>query len=372
MRYYIIAGEHSGDMHGADLIAEIKKIDHHAHFWSCGGQLMQKVMGKPCAIDCTKMSYMGLDFFKKFYKLWSMLKFCETSLIEYNPHAVVLIDYSGFNMRIASFAKRNGFHVYYYIPPKIWAHGSKRITSIKRDVKKVFSILPFEVDYYHDHAYLDAYYVGNPLVKKAADHVINLLFRKENELDEWPIIALLPGSRIDEVKRMLPIMAAAADNFKSYQFVVAGLSHMPSALYRNLCPTSIKIVFDQTYDLLATAQVGIIASGTASLEAALFNLPQIVVYKTNPIAYFMYKCITTIKYISLVNLLVDKAAVPELIQYQLTLKKLNETLTMVLYETNKQQLKAYHHIKKILGNREAALQTAKIIIASTKRQLVSH
>lgn len=371
MRYYIIAGEHSGDIHGANLIAEIKKIDCHAHFWSCGGQSMQKAMGKPCAVSCTEIAYMGLDFLKKSYKLWQILKFCKASLIKYNPNAVVLIDYSGFNMRIASFAKQNGFQVYYYIPPKIWAHGSKRIERIKRDVEKIFSILPFETGYYQDRAYLDVYYVGNPLVKQVADHAINPLFRKKNKLDDRPVIALLPGSRIDEVKRILPILADSAANITSYQFVVAGLSHIPIALYSNLCSTNMTVVCDQTYDLLATAQVGIIASGTASLEAALFNLPQIVVYKTNPIAYFIYKCITTVNYISLVNLLVDKAAVPELIQYQLTPKKLNQALTTVLHETNKQQLEAYGHIKKLLGKGEAALQTAKIIVESAKCQLIS-
>lgn len=373
MRYYIVTGEHSGDIHGADLITEIKKIDHQAHFWSCGGPLMQKAMGAPCMVNATEMAYMGLDFLKKFYKLWKLLEYCKQSLIEYRPNVVILIDYSGFNMRLASFAQHNGFQIYYYIPPKIWAHGAKRIERMKRDIQKVFSTLPFEAAYYREHGFLNTYYVGNPLVKKVSSHIINPLFKKENALDQRPIIALLPGSRIDEVRRILPIITAGAAHFTSYQLIVAGLSHLPKGLYQTFNATNIKVVFDQTYDLLAAAQVGIIASGTASLEAALFNLPQIVVYKTSPLTHFIYKRITTIDCISLVNLLVGKIVVPELIQHELTPQNLRKTLTMVLHETCNQQLSIYHHIRNILGKEEAPLQTAKSIVESIKTHIsVNH
>ena len=366
MRYYIIAGEPSGDMHGADLIRQIKKIDHHADFWACGGVAMSKAIGQPCRVDGLKMAYMGIDFLKKCYTLWQLLKFCQKGLIGYRPDVVILIDYSGFNMRLTAFAKRNGFQVYYYIPPKIWAHGQERIAKIKRDVAKVLSILPFEVAYYQARGYHSIDYVGNPLVQKVADHHINPSFIADNRLDQRPIIALLPGSRLDEIRRILPLMVAQVDH--AYQFVVAGLSHIPKSLYQAICPPTVQVVYDQTYDLMAVAKAGIIASGTASLEAALVNLPQVVVYKTHPLAYFFYKCMVTVKHISLVNLLMDQQVVPELIQYQFTSEKLYTTLTDLLSDSGSQK-EAYQTIRWLLGGHNAAVEAALCIVAGTKQSV---
>ncbi|TSJ81043.1 MAG: lipid-A-disaccharide synthase [Candidatus Cardinium sp.] len=365
MRYYIIAGEHSGDMHGADLIRQIKKIDHHADFWSCGGPAMSQAIGKPCRVDCGQMAYMGIDFLKKWYTLWRLLQFCQKNLISYRPDVVILIDYSGFNMKLAAFARRNGFQVAYYIPPKIWAHGPGRLASIKRDVDQVLSILPFEAAYYQNRGYHSIAYVGNPLVQKVAGHCINPSFIADNRLDKRPIIALLPGSRLDEIRRILPLMVAQADYFKAYQLVVAGLRALPTSLYTALCPSTVQVVYDQTYDLIAVAKVAIIASGTASLEAALFNLPQVVVYKTHPLAYFFYKKIVTIKHISLVNLFVDQAVVPELIQYQCTREKLCATLTHLLSGSSSQKA-AYQVVRQLLGQKNAAIEAAKCIVTSIK------
>lgn len=370
MRYYVIAGEYSGDMHGADLIRQIKTLDRYADFWSCGGEAMSKAIGRPCSIDGSKMAYMGIDFLKKFYSLWKLLKFCQKSLLDYQPDAVILIDYSGFNMPLATFAKRNGFQVYYYIPPKIWAHGQKRIAKIKTNVDKVFSILPFEVAYYQAYGYRMIDYVGNPLVQKVADHCLNPSFSVENKLDKRPIIALLPGSRVDEIRRLLPIMVAQVDHFKAYQFVVAGLSVIPNRFYQAVCPPSVQIVYDQTYDLMAVAKVGIIAAGTASLEAALFNLPQIMVYKLHPLAYFFYKRIIRVPYISLVNLLMHQQVVPELIQYQLTSAKLCTTLRSLLSGNGSaKQKEAYAEISGLLGKKNAALAAAMCIVAQSKQVL---
>ncbi|MGI2257049.1 lipid-A-disaccharide synthase [Candidatus Cardinium hertigii] len=370
MRYYVIAGEHSGDMHGADLIRHIKLIDHHADFWSCGGEAMSKAIGKPCSVDGSKVAYMGIDFLKKWYTLWQLLKFCQKSLKHYQPAVVVLIDYSGFNMRLAAFAKKNGFLVHYYIPPKIWAHGPKRITKIKRNIDQVWSILPFEVGYYQEHGYHTIDYIGNPLVQKVGDHRINPSFMADNRLDYRPIIALLPGSRLDEIQRLLPLMVAQAAYFKSYQFVVAGLSVVPNRLYQALCPPTVQVIYDQTYDLMAVAKVAIIAAGTASLEAALFNLAQIVVYKLHPLGYFLYKSIITVEHISLVNLLMNQPIVPELIQYQLTDKKLHATLTNLLSGNGKaKQQAAYPTIRRLLGPQHAAETVARRILAQTKQPL---
>ncbi|CDG49872.1 lipid-A-disaccharide synthase [Cardinium endosymbiont of Bemisia tabaci] len=370
MRYYVIAGEHSGDMHGADLIRQIKLIDHHADFWSCGGEAMSKAMGKPCSVDGSKIAYMGIDFLKKWYTLWQLLKFCKKSLKHYQPAVVVLIDYSGFNMRLAAFAKKNGFLVHYYIPPKIWAHGPKRITKIKWNVDQVWSILPFEVAYYQGKGYHTIDYVGNPLVQKVGDHRINPSFIADNRLDHRPIIALFPGSRLDEIQRLLPLMVAQAAYFKGYQFVVAGLSVVPSSLYQALCPPTVQVIYDQTYDLMAVAKVAIIAAGTASLEAALFNLAQIVVYKLHPLAYFFYKSIITVEHISLVNLLMNQPIVPELIQYQLTDKKLHVTLTNLLSGNGKaKQQAAYPTIRRLLGPQHAAATVARHILVQIKQHL---
>ncbi|MCT4696968.1 MAG: lipid-A-disaccharide synthase [Candidatus Cardinium sp.] len=369
MRYYVIAGEHSGDIHGADLITQIKSIDPHADFWSCGGGAMAAAIGKPCQVAGTNMAYMGIDFFKKSYTLWQWLQLCRQGLIHYRPHVVILIDYSGFNMRLAAFAKRNGFLVHYYIPSKIWAHGPRRIEKIKRDVDQVWSILPFEAAYYQDRGYPTIDYVGHPLVQRVADHRINPAFRADNKLDHRPIIALLPGSRLDEIRRILPLMVAQGAS--TYQWVVAALSHIPRHLYQ-ACPPTVQVVYDQTYDLMAFARVGIIASGTASLEAALFNLLQVVIYKTHPLAYFFYKSIATVPYISLVNLLIGQAVVPELIQYQCTRDKLHTTLQALLSGSGVvTQKEAYQTIRQLLGDRHAAVEAAKGIVASAKNRSVS-
>lgn len=369
MRYYIIAGEHSGDMHGAGLIEQIKEIDPEAHFWACGGDAMQQAMGRSCAVNCTEMTCMGLDFLKKMYPLWRTLRCCKTELVAYRPDAVILIDYSGFNLKLGAFAQKQGFWVYYYIPPKIWAHGAKRIEKIKTTVKKIGSILPFEVAYYQANGYNAIAYVGNPLVQKVAMHSAQPTFRTDNKLDHRPIIALLPGSRLEEVQRILPHMATQVHFFPSYQFVVAGVHHIPKALYDTLAPLPIHTLYDQTYSLLAAAQVGIIASGSASLEAALFDLPQVVVYKTSFLTYWWYKKIATVKHISLVNLLAGTTVVPELIQDQLNPQTIRKAVQCLLEGTDVGvQKQAYGQIRALLGTKHAAEETAQMIVKDLKIQ----
>lgn len=364
MRYYIVAGEHSGDILGADLITQIKSIDSCADFWACGGQAMQKAMDKSCALYMTEMAYMGIDFFKSIYKIWKYLEICKKSLLTYRPHAVILIDYSGFNMRLAAFAKQNGFRIFYYIPPKIWAHGKQRIKNIIRDIDHIFSILPFETNYYQKTGYQDITYVGNPLVQRVREHPIDPTFTNIHGLDHRPIIALLPGSRVDEIRRILPIIVTQAAYFTSHQFIVAGLSHLPKILYDKIVPPFIQIVYDQTYNLLAAAQAAIVTSGSATLEVALWNVPQIVVYKTGRLSYCLAKAILTIPYISLVNLLTGQKAVPEIIQYQLTKKNLSIALTQLLKaETAHQQRVSYKVIRELLGSQAAAAKTAECILS---------
>ncbi|ROT47669.1 lipid-A-disaccharide synthase [Candidatus Cardinium hertigii] len=362
MRYYIVAGEHSGDMHGADLIIQLKKLDPAADFWACGGTAMEKAMGKPCCLYTTIVASMGLDFIEHIYKLWQWLTFCKQGLLRYQPDLLILIDFGSFNMRLASFAKQHGFPVYSYIPPKIWAYRKPRITRIQKNIKQIFSVLPFEVASYQAYGYNAIEYVGNPLVQKVARHVVNANFAAAHGLDKRPIIALLPGSRIDEVKRILPIMASQAAYFSSYQLVVAGLTHLPSLLYKAI-PSSIRMVYDQTYDLLAIAQAAIVASGTATLETALWNVPQIVVYKVSCLTYCLYKRILSVPYISLVNLLLNRTAVPELIQDVLTEQQLYATLTELLIERVSTKQKAYYQeLKQLLGSKEASVEIAQFLL----------
>ncbi|HLP34386.1 MAG TPA: lipid-A-disaccharide synthase [Amoebophilaceae bacterium] len=373
MRYYTIAGEHSGDIHGAALIEQIRAIDPEADFWACGGNAMQQAMGKPCTVNCAEMACMGLDFLKKIYLLWHILRFCKTELVAYRPHAVILIDYSGFNLKLASFAKKQGFRVYYYIPPKIWAHGAKRIDKIKKTVTKIGSILPFEVAYYQANGYNSIAYVGNPLVQKVAMHSAQPTFRTDNGLDHRPIIALLPGSRLEEVQRILPYMTTQVHLFPSYQFVVAGVHNVPKTLYDTLAPLPIHILYDQTYSLLAAAQVAIIASGSASLEAALFDLPQVLVYKTSFLTYWWYKKIVTVKHISLVNLLEGTTVVPELIQDQLNTESLQKAVQRLLEGTDAAaQKQAYGRIRALLGTKHAAQETAQMIVQDFKNPVPCH
>ncbi|MDD9140008.1 MAG: lipid-A-disaccharide synthase [Candidatus Cardinium sp.] len=369
MRYCIIAGESSGDMYGADLIKQIKHIDKDADFWACGGEAMQKAMGKPCALYTTSIASMGLDFLQNCYKLWQWFMFCKKNLMAYQPDAVICIDFGGFNMRLAAFAKQNGLLVYYYIPPKIWAYRKPRIARIQRNIHQVYSILPFEVASYQAYGYASITYVGHPLVNMVENHVINHSFIEANELDQRPIIALLPGSRIGEIKRILPVMVTQAVYFNTYQFVVAGLSCMPRTLYKKIVPPTVRIVYDQTYDLLAMSKAAIVASGTATLETALWNVPQIVVYKTSWLTYAVYKRILTLSHISLVNLLVNQAAVPELIQDALTENQLSKALTQLLREeASAQQQSFYKQIRQLLGKKRAAVEVARLMVADRMKQ----
>ena len=364
MRYYIVAGEHSGDMHGAGLITQLQQLDPQADFWACGGDAMAQAMGKPCCVNSIHLACMGLDFLKKIYPLWNGLQLCKKQLLSYRPDCVILIDNSGWNMRIAAYAKQQGYRVYYYIPPKIWAHGGKRIAHIKKNVDKVLAILPFEVAYYQTRGYDSIDYVGNPLVQRVANHAINPSFRADNGLDQRPIIALFPGSRVDEVQRLLPIMMRQQLAFPAHQWVIAGLRHIPAALYAQCDLDHFQIVYDQNYDLMLSATVGIVAAGTASLEAALCNLVQVVIYQTNRWSYYFFKSILTTDYISLVNILLNQSAVPELIQYQLTQSNLHTTLMHLLEkDVRLQQQAAYAAIHALLSRQDAACQAAQCIVA---------
>jgi lipid-A-disaccharide synthase len=286
---------------------------------------------------------------------------------------VILVDYAGFNMRIARFAKKQGMQVFYYISPKVWAWNQNRAYKIKATVDKLFVIFPFEQDFFQKYDY-KVDYVGNPLLDAIAGFKPNPAFRETNKLKERPIIALLPGSRKQEVEKMLEVMLGISPYFPEYEFVIAAVSNIPQAWYAKYTRVPhVSVVYDQTYDLLAHAEVAIVTSGTATLETALFEVPQVVCYKTGFISYTIAKELIKVKYISLVNLIADKEVVRELIQNDLTSTNISYELKKILPGTagRKAQLKAYKDIKKLLGAPGASARTAKLMVKYLKEEKVS-
>jgi lipid-A-disaccharide synthase len=321
MKYYLIAGEASGDLHGSNLIKGLKKTDKEASFRFFGGNLMQKA-GKNLVKHYREMAFMGfVEVLANLRTISRNIKTCKEDLQQYKPDVLILIDYAGFNLRIARFAKSIGITVFFYISPKIWAWKESRIKLIKEHVDRMFVILPFEVDYYVKHNMV-VDYEGNPLIDAIAPKIGNKStfqdFTREYELKDQPIIALLAGSRKQEIDRCLPEMLAVIKDFPGYQFVIAGSPSVEKVFYNKYIKNhDVGIVYNKTYDLLLHAHSAIVTSGTATLETALLNVPQVVIYKTSPVTYHVGKHFVNIKYFSLVNLITDKEVVKELLQFNL-------------------------------------------------------
>jgi lipid-A-disaccharide synthase len=318
MKYYLIAGEASGDMHAANLIKAIRREDPGAEFRCFGGDMMQEA-GAELAIHYRDMALMGgIEVLKKYPVIRKNRDLCRLDILDFNPDALILVDYSGFNLPMARYAARHNVRVIYYISPKLWAWAKWRVKSVRLYTEKMFVILPFEVDFYNDHQ-VQAEYYGNPVLDSivyfedrydAGDD-----FRKKNKLNEKPIVALLAGSRKQEIDLLLPEMLAVVKHYPGHQFVVAGAPSIAPGYYSNyLDGTGVGIVFDQTYSLLKNARAAIVTSGTATLETALLNIPEVVVYKTSPVTFFVGNFFVKIKFFSLVNLILDKEAVKELLQ----------------------------------------------------------
>ena len=364
MRYYIIAGEKSGDLHGGDLITALPEKDPKAEFRYWGGGCMEQASGYPAVVHYEKLAVMGLDFLGKILHLFQYLKYCKKDLLVYQPDALILIDYSGFNLHIAKYAKQNNIRTYYYIAPKVWAWRPQRIKTIKRYVDRMFTIFPFEKSFFSKYNY-NVDFVGNPTVQQVRAYATNSHFLIQKKLDSRPIIALLPGSRMDEVKRILPILYEVTTLFPNYQFVVAATKDLPTTLYgKTQKYSNTKLVYEATYDLLAHAYAAIITSGTATLEAALYNVPQIVVYRTNGIAYWLYKKLVHIPYVSLVNILIEAPIVTELIQGQCTKEEIKKELNKLLAdkEWRQKQQQGYLKIKNLLGNDDPAQTVANHVV----------
>jgi lipid-A-disaccharide synthase len=364
MKYYLIAGERSGDLHASNLIKAIKREDVQAEFRAWGGDMMQEA-GATLVKHYRELAFMGfLEVAKNLHKIMGFMKACQKDILVYQPDVVILVDYAGFNMRIAKFAKKQGIKVFYYISPKVWAWNQSRAYKIKENVDRLFVIFPFEKSFFKNYDY-EVDYVGNPLLDAIAAYQPNPLFRKNNNLEEKLIIALLPGSRQQEVENMLEIMLSVKPKFSQYEFVIAAVSNLPASFYKKFTNIPhVSMVIDQTYDLLSHATAALVASGTATLETALFEVPQVVCYKTGYISYHIAKSLIKVKYISLVNLIAEQELVKELIQENLTVNALAYELKKIMpYSSHRnEQIKGYKGIKNLLGGPGASERAASLMV----------
>ena len=367
MKYYIIAGEASGDLHGSNLIKALKKEDTSAEIRCWGGDLMQQAGGE-LAKHYKDMAFMGfLEVLMNIPSIFKNISYCKKDIQDFNPDVVIFIDFSGFNLRIAKWAKQNGFKTNYYISPQIWASREGRISKIKRDIDNMYVILPFEKEFYEKKHGYPVQFVGHPLIDAIENTPLqdNETFRKENDLDPVkPIIALLPGSRKQEVQKMLEVMLSVKKDFPDYQFVIAGAPSLPDEFYAPfLKGDKVEYVSNKTYTLLKHSHAALVTSGTATLETALFEVPQVVCYKGNWISYQIAKRIITLDYISLVNLIMKREVVKELIQNDLTTSNLKNELSKIAEGTERERiLSDYALLKEKLGGKGASQMAARLIV----------
>ena len=364
-KYYIISGEPSGDLHASNMMKELLILEPTAQFRFWGGDLMAAVAKQAPVKHIKDLAFMGfVEVAKNIRTIFKNITFCKQDILNYQPDALILIDYPGFNLRIADWAKKQNIRVLYYISPTIWAWKENRVEIVKRACEKMFVILPFEVAVYHKHHY-NATYVGHPLLDAIEQQKPTLPnksdFLKTNGLDERPIIAVLPGSRKQEIHLMFSIMLDVVNQFKEYQFVIAGTTNLPKEAYQPALDKHIKVVENQTYALMHHAHAGIIKSGTSTLESALFRLPQVVCYKGGAVSFAIAKMVVgnRVKYISLPNLILDKPVVKELIQEELTTTNLTAELKNILTGTNREtMLNEYDALITLLGNSGASKKVA--------------
>lgn len=370
MKYYIIAGEASGDLHGSNLMKELLKEDPQAEFRFWGGDLMQNV-GGTLVKHYKALAFMGfVEVLFNLKTILSNISFCKKDIENYKPDAIIFIDYPGFNLRIAAWAKQKNIQTHYYISPQIWAWKENRIKAIKRDVDQMYVILPFEKSYYEDKHQFNVHYVGHPLLDAISQRkeINETDFRAEFQLSDKPIIALLPGSRKQEITKMLKNMLAIANDFPDFQFVIAGAPGQDFEVYAPfLKAKKVTYVPNRTYDLLSVSNAALVTSGTATLETALFNVPEVVCYKGNRISYEIGKRIINLKFISLVNLIMDKEVVKELIQHNFTQKTLKAELHKITNTGARNNMLAeYKKLKELLGSGGASKRTAQLIYTKTK------
>lgn len=345
-------------MHAANLVHELKIHNSVLKIRAWGGDRLI-AEGVELAKHIKDTAFMGLwDVLKNLRTIKSNLDFCKQDILNFKPDAIILVDYPGFNLKIVQFAKQQGIKVFYYISPKVWAWNKRRVSKIKKHVDELLVIFPFEVDFYQKNG-MKATYVGNPLLDEIEKGNFALTYQSEK-----PIIALLPGSRKQEIECILPQMLSVVNDFPNHQFVIAATNSFTKAYYQSFIKEkNVELVFDETYGLLSNATAALVTSGTATLETALFNVPQVVCYKTNWLTYVLAKNLIKIKYLSLVNILMDKLVVTELIQSELNQNKLKQELELVL-DKNENILLAYKKLKELLNKKGPSKNAAKFIIDS--------
>ncbi len=355
MKYYIIAGEASGDLHASNLMKGLMRFDKKTEFRFFGGDRMASVSGNVPVKHYREMAFMGIiDVVANIRSIGKNLNLCRRDILEWHPDVIILVDYAGFNLRIAEFAKKNNLKVYYYISPKVWAWKKSRVVKLREFVDKLFLIFPFEVDFFRQNG-IEAEYYGNPLMDAISrfkeTNPDRERFRKENGLDDRPVVALLCGSRKHEIIRCLPEMLPAAEKYPGFQFVIAGAPSVESSFYGKFTAgTSVKLVQDRTYDLLNVANTAVVTSGTATLETAIFNVPQVVIYKTGGLQYQIGRHFVKLRFFSLVNLIAQKEVVKELLQLDLKNRVINELGLLLNDENCRREMKAeYEQITENLG-----------------------
>ena len=364
MKYYLIAGERSGDTHAAHLLRELKALDAAADFRYWGGDFMQ-AQGGHLVRHYRELAVMGFwEAATSLLKWRGFLRECQQDVLAYRPDVLILVDFGGFNLRVAAWAKTQGLRVFYYISPKIWAWNQGRVEKIKALVDKMFVILPFEAEFYQKFDY-KVDYIGNPTADEVAAFRPDPEFMTRYQLDPARrIIAVLPGSRKQEIEEMLHEMLAVLPAFQDYQFVVAAVSNLDRTYYQHFERNGIKLVFDQAYDLLSRASAALVTSGTATLETALFDVPQVVCYRTSGLSYLIARAVIKVPYISLVNLIVGRAVVPEFIQDDFSARNLLDELKRLLTDEDyiARQRAGYAELRRLLGRHQAARQAAALMV----------
>ncbi|MCX7954375.1 MAG: lipid-A-disaccharide synthase [Bacteroidales bacterium] len=355
MKYFIITGEKSGEIHAVNLIKELKKIDKNSVFKGWGGSLMQSE-NVEIIVDIANLSIMGIiEVLKKIPFLLKAYRNTIQYIIKYNPDAIILVDFPGLNLRFAKNLSKKGFNVFYYVSPTVWAWNKSRIEIIKKYVKKLFVILPFEKEFYKQFG-IEVEYEGHPIIDqienfKESNKSIDF-FKNNNIPTSKEIIAILPGSRLHEIKSALPIIKKLTAKYKQYTFVIAGITNIDKNIYYKYTSDNVYIVFNKTYELLSYAKAAIVNSGTATLETALFNVPQVVFYKLNPVSYFIGRLLVKVKYISLVNLILNRKCVAELIQFKFNLKNLEKEFKQILNENIRNNIiLGYKELKDKIGEK---------------------
>lgn len=370
MKYYLIAGEASGDLHASNLMKALKRIDAGAEFRFWGGDLMQEV-GGTLVKHYKELAFMG--FVEVLFNLRTIIKnisFCKKDIAKYQPDVIIFVDYPGFNLRIAKWAKEQAYATHYYISPQIWAWKENRITDIKRDIDQMYVILPFEKEFYEKKHQFPVHFVGHPLLDEISNRelVDAVEFKRTYNLDSRPIIALLPGSRKQEISKMLKTMLSITDDFEQYQFIIAGAPSQEPDFYKAFIKKkNVHLVMNRTYDVLTLSTAALVTSGTATLETALLKVPEVVCYKGSSISYQIAKRIVKLDYISLVNLIMNKEVVKELIQKDFNKKSLKKELNKILDPDNRETIfEAYFELETKLGGAGASQKTATLIYDAIK------